>query len=177
MILGPTWDQSRAHLTNPRRGLSPRCEPFRMRSFLFCLLLAVAASAGPIEIKAQPKAQGYTFNANGDWQIVTPNAYHKKNEKRPEDSDYPESIGGTAEYEKNAAQLIEMLKMVSPKEYEEVKLGSLRALLKRGKTEFHIYAGVGNTKIIIGYTDGRDSLDRTSYEPLLNEILSSFKMK
>ncbi len=148
-----------------------------MRSFLLCLLLAVAASAGPIEIQPRPKAQGYTFNANGDWKMVTPNAYHKQNEKRPEDGDYPESIGGTAEYEKNAGQLVDMLKMVGGSEYEEVKLGTLRALVVRGKTEFHIYSGIGTTKIIIGYSDGRDSLDRTSYEPLLNEVLSSFKMK
>ncbi len=151
-----------------------------MRSLLICLLLAVGVSATPLTITPKDAgAKGYTINVKGDWVTgPVPNVAYKKEAKYA--PDYPESIGGLAEYEKNANALVDNLlmvqKMQGKKEYEEVKLGSLRALLQRGKTDFHIYAGVGTTKIIIGYTDGRDSLDRTPYDGILQEVLSSFKM-
>lgn len=151
-----------------------------MRSLLLCLLLAVGAGASPLTFApVDSKAHGFTVNVGGDWGPgPTPIMVQKKEEKYA--PNYPESITGIAQYESSAGTIVERMlivqKMQGKKEYEEVKLGKLRALLKRDKAGFNIYSGEGTTQITITYTDGRDSLERTSYDTILSEILNSFEL-
>ncbi len=151
-----------------------------MRSLLLCLLLAVGVSASPLTFPPMDsKAHGFTISVGGDWGPgPVPSMAHKLEEKYA--PNYPESISGFAQHERDAGTLVERMlmvqKMQGKKEFEEVKLGKLRALLKREKTGFTIHSGEGSTQITITYTDGRDSLDRTPYDAILSEILNSFEL-
>ena len=151
-----------------------------MRSLLLCLLLAVGVSANPLTFKSlDSKAHGFTVTVGGDWGSgPTPIMAHKIEEKYA--PSYPESITGMAQYESSAGTIVNRMlmaqKMQGKKDYEEVKLGKLRALLKREKTGFSIYSGEGTTQITITYTDGRDSLERTPYDGVLGEILNTFEL-
>ena len=156
-------------------------ENSRMRSLLLGLLLCIAANATPLEFPSMDgKGRGFTIEVGGEWTPLQSNTTSKIEQKYEPGPDYPQSLSGFPTNESDAAKLVQTLKMVQQmtgkKEYEEVKLGPLPAMLKREKTSFTVYAGHGTTKYTIHYSDGRDSLDRTPYDGILSEILNSFRL-
>ncbi len=152
-----------------------------MRSFLLSFLLCLVASATPLQFPpAEPHARGFLIDVGGEWTPMKANTTSKIEKKYDPGPDYPQSLSGLPTVDSDAENLVQTLKMVQQmtgkREYEEVKLGPLPAMLKREKTSFTIYAGHGKTKYTVHYSDGRDSLDRTPYDDILGEILKSFRL-
>lgn len=150
-----------------------------MRYFpiFFILLLSVSAWAGPLKFPGQKKAPGFTVTVGGDWiSTDTPIAYSlNEAEYAPF---YPQSISGWGEDDRENVNLVDKVLMVQrmqgKKDFQEVKLGKLRALLERKQDGFQVIASSGITKFVVNYKDGRDGSKRTSYEGILQEVLNSF---
>lgn len=146
-----------------------------MRSLILIGLLSMGAWAVPLTVKPEAKARSFTIEAEDGWvPAEAPNTLHKHEEKDPEGS-FPQSLSASAVYDRDAGSLVANMKRFAPGKFEIVKLGDIEALLSRDKTSFDIYAGLGTTKVVIHYTDGRDSLDRTPYDSLLQRVKSSFR--
>ena len=140
-------------------------------------MLSLAAWAGPLKFPGQKKAPGFTVTVGGDWiSTGTPIAYSlNEAEYAPF---YPQSISGWGEDDRDNVNLVDKVLMVQrmqgKKDFQEVKLGKLRALLERKQDGFQVIASSGITKFVVNYSDGRDGSKRTSYEGILQEVLNSF---
>ena len=151
-----------------------------MRSLLLGLLLSIAASATPLTFPpAGPNARGFTVDVGGEWTPIKGNTTSMIEKKYEPGPDYPQSLSGTPSLDSDAENYVQTIKMVQhmsgKKEFEEVRLGSLPAMLKRDKTTFTIHAGHGNTKFTIHYSDGRDK-DRKPYDDILAQVLRTFRL-
>ena len=146
-----------------------------MRNLICIALLSLGAYATPLTVKPEAKARSFTIDVGDGWLPGdSPNTLKKREEKDPENV-FPESVGASSTYERDAGQLVAMTQKLFPGKFQVIKLGGLDALLKRDTRGFAIHAGAGSTKIDITYYDGRSGLDLARMDAVLNQIKASFR--
>jgi hypothetical protein len=151
-----------------------------MRYFpiFFILLLSVGAWAGPLKFPGEDKrAQPFTVTVGGDW-ISSGNAMAYFLQDPDYAPNYPVSLSGYSEYDRDNVNLVDKVLMVERMQgkqvHKEVKLGKLRALVERRYDGFSVISSSGTTKFVIDYKDGRDVSKRTPFDSVLQEVLNSF---